>query len=184
MCIAGGSLAISWEIMCAAVNSLDSSMKAATSTAATKTTRKSSTALLCCTPCCCFRPPPSKQPAIVTHDTGDGSHVNASNTNPFNDSPDGGDDFNSVIIDDLKTVPNSASFPSRQLVFTPQSPSTSSCPGPSPAGKKKHHPPTKLGFLVSFLVDARGGAMKGNRGSGMRLIIPPGIVCIHYLELC
>ena len=34
--------------------------------------------------------------------------------------------------------------------------------------------PTQLGFLVSFLVDARGGAMKGNRGSGMRLILPPG----------
>ena len=25
-------------------------------------------------------------------------------------------------------------------------------------------------------VDARGGAMKGNRGSGLRLIIPPGAV--------
>ena len=37
-----------------------------------------------------------------------------------------------------------------------------------------HPAPAKLGFLVSFLVDARGGAMKGNRGSGMRLIIPPG----------
>ena len=36
--------------------------------------------------------------------------------------------------------------------------------------------PAKIGFLVSFLVDARGGAMKGNRGSGLRLIIPPGAV--------
>ncbi|KAL2712742.1 ankyrin-2-like [Vespula squamosa] len=30
-----------------------------------------------------------------------------------------------------------------------------------------------LGFLVSFLVDARGGAMKGCRHSGVRIIVPP-----------
>lgn len=28
-------------------------------------------------------------------------------------------------------------------------------------------------FLVSFLVDARGGAMRGCRQSGVRVIIPP-----------
>ena len=28
-------------------------------------------------------------------------------------------------------------------------------------------------FLVSFLVDARGGAMRGCRHSGIRVIIPP-----------
>lgn len=28
-------------------------------------------------------------------------------------------------------------------------------------------------FLVSFLVDARGGAMKGCRHSGVRIIVPP-----------
>lgn len=28
-------------------------------------------------------------------------------------------------------------------------------------------------FLISFLVDARGGAMKGCRHSGVRLIVPP-----------
>lgn len=28
-------------------------------------------------------------------------------------------------------------------------------------------------FLVSFLVDARGGAMKGCRGGGVRVIVPP-----------
>ena len=49
---------------------------------------------------------------------------------------------------------------------------TLSCPPLSP--QRPHPAPAKLGFLVSFLVDARGGAMKGNRGSGMRLIIPPG----------
>ena len=36
--------------------------------------------------------------------------------------------------------------------------------------------PSKAGFLVSFLVDARGGAMTGHRHWGMRVIIPPGAV--------
>ena len=31
-------------------------------------------------------------------------------------------------------------------------------------------------FLVSFLIDCRGGVMKGCRGSGIRLIVPPGAV--------
>lgn len=30
-----------------------------------------------------------------------------------------------------------------------------------------------LSFLISFLVDARGGAMRGCRHSGVRVIIPP-----------
>ena len=34
----------------------------------------------------------------------------------------------------------------------------------------------KAGFLVSFLVDARGGAMTGHRHWGMRVIIPPSAV--------
>ena len=98
--------------------------------------------------------------------------------NPFlnNESgASGSSSGSSVRIDDvskLKTAPNSASFPSRQLVYSPESPSTSSCPPLSP--QRPHSTPAKLGFLVSFLVDARGGAMKGNRGSGMRLIIPQG----------
>lgn len=37
-------------------------------------------------------------------------------------------------------------------------------------------PPVKAGFLVSFVVDSRGSAMTGCRGSGLRLIIPPGAV--------
>jgi len=32
-------------------------------------------------------------------------------------------------------------------------------------------------FLVSFMVDARGGAMRGCRHSGIRLIIPPLRLC-------
>ncbi|XP_074604996.1 uncharacterized protein LOC141858216 isoform X5 [Brevipalpus obovatus] len=34
-------------------------------------------------------------------------------------------------------------------------------------------PPVTMGFLVSFMVDARGGAMRGCRHSGVRVIIPP-----------
>ncbi|XP_045463961.1 ankyrin-3-like isoform X4 [Harmonia axyridis] len=34
-------------------------------------------------------------------------------------------------------------------------------------------PPITAGFLVSFLVDARGGAMRGCRHSGVRVIVPP-----------
>ena len=41
-------------------------------------------------------------------------------------------------------------------------------PGKSPA--------SRTGFLCSFLVDARGGAMTGHRHWGMRLVIPPGAV--------
>ncbi|XP_055383981.1 ankyrin-3 isoform X2 [Condylostylus longicornis] len=33
-------------------------------------------------------------------------------------------------------------------------------------------PPIHVGFLVSFLVDARGGAMRGCRHSGVRVIVP------------
>ena len=102
--------------------------------------------------------------------------------NPFIDDAESSGSGSSVRIDDvskLKTAPNSASFPSRQLVYSPESPSTSSCPPLSP--QRPHPAPAKLGFLVSFLVDARGGAMKGNRGSGMRLIIPPGKRTLDYI---
>ncbi|KAM9425019.1 ankyrin-1-like [Pholidichthys leucotaenia] len=33
--------------------------------------------------------------------------------------------------------------------------------------------PIHSGFLVSFMVDARGGSMRGSRHNGMRIIIPP-----------
>ncbi|XP_053538641.1 ankyrin-3 [Ictalurus punctatus] len=33
--------------------------------------------------------------------------------------------------------------------------------------------PVHSGFLVSFMVDARGGSMRGSRYNGMRIIIPP-----------
>uniref|UniRef100_A0A672IM10 Ankyrin 3 n=1 Tax=Salarias fasciatus TaxID=181472 RepID=A0A672IM10_SALFA len=34
-------------------------------------------------------------------------------------------------------------------------------------------PPPAVRFLVSFMVDARGGSMRGSRHNGMRIIIPP-----------
>src|SRR6218665_1245225 len=39
-------------------------------------------------------------------------------------------------------------------------------------------------FLVSFLVDARGGAMRGCRHSGIRIIIPPGRACMPTRVTC
>jgi len=33
--------------------------------------------------------------------------------------------------------------------------------------------PFPCSFLVSFMVDARGGSMRGSRHHGMRIIIPP-----------
>ena len=49
---------------------------------------------------------------------------------------------------------------------------TADCVKPSPG----NIPSSKAGFLVSFLVDARGGAMTGHRHWGMRVILPPGAV--------
>ncbi|CAB4068137.1 ANK [Lepeophtheirus salmonis] len=47
----------------------------------------------------------------------------------------------------------------------------------------------KIDFLVSFLVDARGGTMTGCRHSGLRVIIPPKtapqpmrITCRYFTE--
>src|SRR6218665_1608528 len=39
-------------------------------------------------------------------------------------------------------------------------------------------------FLVSFVVDARGGAMRGWRHSGVRIIIPPGKTCEPLRVTC
>lgn len=39
-------------------------------------------------------------------------------------------------------------------------------------------------FLVSFMVDARGGAMRGTRHSGIRFVIPPGKVAMPTRVLC
>ena len=39
-------------------------------------------------------------------------------------------------------------------------------------------------FLVSFMVDARGGAMRGCRHSGVRIVIPPGKACMPTRVTC
>ncbi|XP_060605993.1 ankyrin-2-like isoform X12 [Ruditapes philippinarum] len=39
-------------------------------------------------------------------------------------------------------------------------------------------------FLVSFMVDARGGAMRGTRHSGIRFVIPPGKASMPTRILC
>ena len=44
--------------------------------------------------------------------------------------------------------------------------------GKSPSQLLSATQPLKCAFFVSFIVDARGGAMTGGRGSGLRLIIP------------
>lgn len=44
--------------------------------------------------------------------------------------------------------------------------------------------PKYSGFLVSFLVDARGGVMNGSRHSGIRLIIPPGRATMPTRVIC
>ncbi|XP_032869910.1 ankyrin-1 isoform X2 [Amblyraja radiata] len=52
--------------------------------------------------------------------------------------------------------------------FTPSSPATETSDNISPIASPIH-----TGFLVSFMVDARGGSMRGSRHNGMRVIIPP-----------
>ncbi|XP_051896976.1 ankyrin-1-like isoform X4 [Pristis pectinata] len=48
------------------------------------------------------------------------------------------------------------------------SPAVETSPSITPAPK-----PVQSRFLVSFMVDARGGSMRGSRHNGMRVIIPP-----------
>ena len=39
-------------------------------------------------------------------------------------------------------------------------------------------------FLASFLIDARGGTVQGSRHAGVRVIIPPGRVCMPTRITC
>uniref|UniRef100_A0AAQ6ADK0 Ankyrin 1, erythrocytic b n=1 Tax=Amphiprion ocellaris TaxID=80972 RepID=A0AAQ6ADK0_AMPOC len=50
----------------------------------------------------------------------------------------------------------------------PSSPATETSDNVSPVASPIH-----TGFLVSFMVDARGGSMRGSRHHGLRVIIPP-----------
>uniref|UniRef100_F7A191 Ankyrin 1 n=1 Tax=Ornithorhynchus anatinus TaxID=9258 RepID=F7A191_ORNAN len=50
----------------------------------------------------------------------------------------------------------------------PSSPATETSDNISPVASPIH-----TGFLVSFMVDARGGSMRGSRHNGLRVVIPP-----------
>ncbi|XP_019401599.1 PREDICTED: ankyrin-1 isoform X9 [Crocodylus porosus] len=50
----------------------------------------------------------------------------------------------------------------------PSSPATETSDNISPVASPVH-----TGFLVSFMVDARGGSMRGSRHNGLRVIVPP-----------
>ncbi|XP_004855353.1 ankyrin-1 isoform X15 [Heterocephalus glaber] len=50
----------------------------------------------------------------------------------------------------------------------PSSPATETSDNISPVASPVH-----TGFLVSFMVDARGGSMRGSRHNGLRVVIPP-----------
>lgn len=39
-------------------------------------------------------------------------------------------------------------------------------------------------FLVSFVVDARGGSMSGRRRRGLRIVVPPDAVCMPTRITC
>uniref|UniRef100_A0A4W3HVX2 Ankyrin 1, erythrocytic a n=1 Tax=Callorhinchus milii TaxID=7868 RepID=A0A4W3HVX2_CALMI len=71
---------------------------------------------------------------------------------------------------DVKGVIASVSFSKDfdEDSFTPSSPATETSDNISPIASPVH-----TGFLVSFMVDARGGSMRGSRHNGLRVIIPP-----------
>ncbi|KAB1257563.1 Ankyrin-1, partial [Camelus dromedarius] len=50
----------------------------------------------------------------------------------------------------------------------PSSPATETSDNISPVASPVH-----TGFLVSFMVDARGGSMRGSRHNGLRVVVPP-----------
>jgi ankyrin len=64
---------------------------------------------------------------------------------------------------------------SNELIITPAAVkeyyATNTCSVPDNVDINRQ--PITVGFLVSFLVDARGGAMRGCRHSGVRVIVPP-----------
>ncbi|NWZ31856.1 ANK1 protein, partial [Asarcornis scutulata] len=62
--------------------------------------------------------------------------------------------------------PPSKEFDEDSLI--PSSPATETSDNISPVASPVH-----TGFLVSFMVDARGGSMRGSRHHGLRVVIPP-----------
>ncbi|KAM7153401.1 ankyrin-1-like isoform 1-T1 [Macrochelys suwanniensis] len=67
--------------------------------------------------------------------------------------------------------PEASEQPSKEFdedSLIPSSPATETSDNISPVASPVH-----TGFLVSFMVDARGGSMRGSRHNGLRVIIPP-----------
>ncbi|XP_077787177.1 ankyrin-1 isoform X6 [Podarcis muralis] len=71
-----------------------------------------------------------------------------------------------VLIRPEEPEQASKEFDEESLI--PSSPATETSDNISPVASPVH-----TGFLVSFMVDARGGSMRGSRHNGLRVIIPP-----------
>ncbi|XP_058050536.1 ankyrin-1 isoform X5 [Ahaetulla prasina] len=71
-----------------------------------------------------------------------------------------------VLIQAEEPEQPSKEFDEESLI--PSSPATETSDNISPVASPVH-----TGFLVSFMVDARGGSMRGSRHNGLRVIIPP-----------
>ncbi|KAM9337868.1 uncharacterized protein ank1b [Symphorus nematophorus] len=71
-----------------------------------------------------------------------------------------------VLLDQHTPVPLPKEYDEDSLI--PSSPATETSDNVSPVASPIH-----TGFLVSFMVDARGGSMRGSRHHGLRVIIPP-----------
>uniref|UniRef100_A0A665X9M5 Ankyrin 1, erythrocytic b n=1 Tax=Echeneis naucrates TaxID=173247 RepID=A0A665X9M5_ECHNA len=76
-------------------------------------------------------------------------------------------------LDDFKDQDDDFLSPKKTLrdfedSLIPSSPATETSDNVSPVASPIH-----TGFLVSFMVDARGGSMRGSRHHGLRVIIPP-----------
>uniref|UniRef100_A0A8C2B6X0 Ankyrin 1, erythrocytic b n=1 Tax=Cyprinus carpio TaxID=7962 RepID=A0A8C2B6X0_CYPCA len=71
-----------------------------------------------------------------------------------------------VMLDQVLFFFASCEYDEDSLI--PSSPATETSDNVSPVASPIH-----TGFLVSFMVDARGGSMRGSRHNGLRVIIPP-----------
>ncbi|NWS74850.1 ANK1 protein, partial [Crotophaga sulcirostris] len=71
-----------------------------------------------------------------------------------------------VVTKAEETEQPSKEFDEDSLI--PSSPATETSDNISPVASPVH-----TGFLVSFMVDARGGSMRGSRHHGLRVVIPP-----------
>uniref|UniRef100_A0A3Q1I8Q3 Ankyrin 1, erythrocytic a n=1 Tax=Anabas testudineus TaxID=64144 RepID=A0A3Q1I8Q3_ANATE len=69
-------------------------------------------------------------------------------------------------VDEILDVSEDEEYDEDSLI--PSSPATETSDNVSPVASPIH-----TGFLVSFMVDARGGSMRGSRHNGLRVIIPP-----------